>query len=593
MKTTSTNNDLYDDLYNSDQLLLLEAIDKLYNTGSSNFDPIVNTFTNKANVTLKKLFSIEPDELDFEEAKKKIINYYGLSAFEKGEIIIPKKIAHPLVVARSTISPRNFEESLFVCSQAGKIYELDSNGILHNIADLSFYSGTGDVLPLGSPLEFPIQEYDERGLLGIEFHPNFKNNGRLFIYYSAANELKPTTKHPTGLPNTPLRNCSDLNATILCNWNEENYTHANVLEEWKYIANNEGKEGKEATIFKVRRLLSIKQPFFNHNSLDNLFYLQEENRLILFTGDGGYRDAPYLLTQKDEYPHGKAISIDIDSKIWHNFNADKPIAKFSELPSNILSLLDIEIKGIRNWSGMTTMPHFNNPNKTLKIMGQPGQDTVESVYIMENLKRFDSYKNVHLSRNIGFPAWEGSFPALQNIKNNEYTDDLGNYKCLTNYQLAVSLAIEREYPYCEYYHNDNRLPDGKGGVVIVGQQPFFGNITSIKNKLIVADWGLNSGIGFPNGSPSDGGLLWRVNLDDCLYRLHPMELVNINYDWSQDYDEKKYPLSNKAFSEEKITRPFYIGLSSNKNHDRLYLLTYNRIGSKEINGLGIIYEIIE
>ena len=96
----------------------------------------------------------------------------------------------------------------------------------------------------------------------------------------------------------------------------------------------------------------------------------------------------------------------------------------------------------------------------------------------------------------------------------------------------------------------------------------------------------------PSGVPSDGGLLWRVNLDNKLNRLHHMERVNILYNWKNEFTDSQYPLANKAFTEEQITRPFYMGLASNTRRTRLYLLAYNRVGSKEINGLGVIYEFI-
>ena len=39
--------------------------------------------------------------------------------------------------------------------------------------------------------------YDERGLLGLAFHPDYKSNGRFFIYY----QLSPRPGGPeTGVP---------------------------------------------------------------------------------------------------------------------------------------------------------------------------------------------------------------------------------------------------------------------------------------------------------------------------------------------------------------------------------------------------------
>jgi len=257
------------------------------------------------NVGIRKLFTVQPDILNIIDATNKVITQYGNSVIDNKEIIVPTKVAHPLVVAKSVIAPNDTEESLFVCSQPGKIFKY-KNENARLIADLSFYTGSQNVMPLGAPTDFPVPDYDERGLLGIEFHKDFKHNHRMFLYFSAANKLQPTTTHPTGPPNTPCNGCDSETSTIPCTWNETKYTHCNVLEEWHYVS---GCHNHPDSIRKVRRLLSIKQPFFNHNSLDNLFYLAEEDKLVLFTGDGGFRDAPYLLTQNDNYFHGKAIVI--------------------------------------------------------------------------------------------------------------------------------------------------------------------------------------------------------------------------------------------------------------------------------------------
>jgi glucose/arabinose dehydrogenase len=63
---------------------------------------------------------------------------------------------------------------LFVADLNGKIYVIENGNLLTEpFLDIS------DKIVKLSPL------YDERGLLGLTFHPNYENNDRFFVYYSA------------------------------------------------------------------------------------------------------------------------------------------------------------------------------------------------------------------------------------------------------------------------------------------------------------------------------------------------------------------------------------------------------------------------
>jgi glucose/arabinose dehydrogenase len=63
---------------------------------------------------------------------------------------------------------------LFVIDQAGTIWILDQHG---NKMPTPFMDVTSKLVPLNP-------NFDERGLLGLAFHPRYKDNGRFFIYYS-------------------------------------------------------------------------------------------------------------------------------------------------------------------------------------------------------------------------------------------------------------------------------------------------------------------------------------------------------------------------------------------------------------------------
>ncbi|MDD3926662.1 MAG: PQQ-dependent sugar dehydrogenase, partial [bacterium] len=64
---------------------------------------------------------------------------------------------------------------LFIADQVGTIRILPPGGTL---LDQPFLNITSRIVPLNP-------NYDERGLLGLAFHPDYRNNGRFFVYYSA------------------------------------------------------------------------------------------------------------------------------------------------------------------------------------------------------------------------------------------------------------------------------------------------------------------------------------------------------------------------------------------------------------------------
>src|SRR4051812_18009016 len=62
---------------------------------------------------------------------------------------------------------------LFVLDQIGLVRVIDANGVL---AETPF-------LDLRARLVDLMADFDERGLLGLAFHPQYASNGRFFVFY--------------------------------------------------------------------------------------------------------------------------------------------------------------------------------------------------------------------------------------------------------------------------------------------------------------------------------------------------------------------------------------------------------------------------
>ncbi|XP_056332881.1 HHIP-like protein 2 [Danio aesculapii] len=119
---------------------------------------------------------------------------------------------------------------------------------------------------------------DERGFLGLAFHPNYRKNGRFYIYYS-----------------------------ILTNGKLEKVR----ISEMKVSAH----DMNIADPYSERVLLEIEEPAANHNGGQILFGL--DGYLYIFTGDGGKAGDPFGRfgnAQNRSALLGKALRIDVDGR---------------------------------------------------------------------------------------------------------------------------------------------------------------------------------------------------------------------------------------------------------------------------------------
>jgi glucose/arabinose dehydrogenase len=161
------------------------------------------------------------------------------------------------VVTNALISPVDLTHAgdgsnrLFIAEQRGTIRILDANG---SLLPTPF-------LDIESKLVTENQFYDERGLLGLAFHPDYATpdapgEGRFYLYYSAPS------------PNAPGTTSAPVD-------------HLSVLAEYRVSPDNPN----VADLNSERILLTLDQPQFNHNGGGLAF--GPDGTLYVSIGDGG------------------------------------------------------------------------------------------------------------------------------------------------------------------------------------------------------------------------------------------------------------------------------------------------------------------
>ena len=166
--------------------------------------------------------------------------------------LIAKNLSKPVYLC----SP-NSQNELYIVEQKGQIIKINLNGKKETFLDIR------------SKVKNPTFPGDERGLLGMAFHPEYKNNGYFFLNYIDNNENS-------------------------------------IISKIKY--NHITKEFSESILIK------LKQPYSNHNGGQLEF--GSDGYLYIAFGDGGAADDPHNNAQTLTNFFGKILRIDINDRFY-------------------------------------------------------------------------------------------------------------------------------------------------------------------------------------------------------------------------------------------------------------------------------------
>ncbi|GMX60245.1 PQQ-dependent sugar dehydrogenase [Paenibacillus elgii] len=464
---------------------------------------------------------------------------------------IVSKINLPTVL-KTTILPGDSIESLFIATQVGEIFYI-RNGVIR-----TFFNISPRILKLG----LSSGGYDERGLLGLAFHPKFYSNGLFYLHYSVAG-----TQGPGAFPGAPQESfkpnpCDARTLNLKWTKREIQYDHMDTVEE--YILHSNGQPQKRRTLLHIRR------PFLNHNGVNSLNFSPETGNLILTTGDGGSGYDPFNLSQDDMEIAGKIIEIDVGK---HTFIDNPPVVtRFNELPVPIQETLTVIAKGVRNIPGISFQRFYN---QYIKYAGNVGQDLVESIFSFIHYKPMPVTQLIQASLmksepdyegfiNFGWRGWEGAFPT-STITGCSANPTL-NEKTIAYYDEAVKTSMKRLPPLISYFHEDRRT-DKFRATALTGVQPYMGNeIPALTGNVVFTDLAR----GKESQLPVRGALAYTRVRTDC--KLNDFSVIETDYNFG----------SQSAY---------YVSLGTNLNQTKLYLGVHGSTKVTDFNQ-GTVFEIV-
>lgn len=225
-----------------------------------------------------------------------------------------------------------------------RLFVVEQGGVIRIISDVE--AGTILDEPFLDLGERVTRRGNEQGLLGLAFHPNYVQNGRFYVHYSAGASLDESEEGDT------------------------------IIEEYIVDPNNSDR----AEIGSARRVLHVAQPAENHNGGTITF--GPDDLLYIGLGDGGGGGDRFGNGQNLDTLLGKILRIDPDAR------GD---AAYTTPPDNLRGAI---------WDyGLRNPYRFNFDTCTGDLyIGDVGQDAWEEIDVERGGKG---------KKNYGWPVMEG------------------------------------------------------------------------------------------------------------------------------------------------------------------------------------------
>jgi glucose/arabinose dehydrogenase len=375
---------------------------------------------------------------------------------------------------------------LLLAEQSGVIHLLGQNG---KRSEQLFLDLRAKMVAINKGME-------ERGLLGLALHPQFRSNRKFYVVYSA-----------------PLRT----NAP-------SKWDHAERLSEFKAG----GTDFTSTDLASERVILEIDEPDWNHNSGRLAF--GPDGFLYMSVGDGGaHNDVGDVARGRGHPPEGngqkldtllgKVLRLDVDHGSPYGIPKDNPYADGKK------GLPEIYAYGLRNPWGMS----FDRGGKHDLILADVGQDRWEEINVIVN------------GGNYGWRLREG-FDGF---------DPKSPLRAPTN---AATVAVDGKPfvdPVLTYKTLRGRGTESNAfGVTVTGGYVYRGKaFPSLAGKYVFADWSRSMAIPdgtllvatIPAGSAS--GVRWTV--EPLALKEFPNGRIK-SFIWAlgEDADGELYVLAN-------------------------------------------------